>query len=318
MVSPLVRREAVTLLRAAIECSERRACGLIEVERAVVRYQAQASARTEENERLRVRLRELAEERKRWGYRRLHTLLQRESWEVNVKRVYRIYREEQLMVRRKKKQHRGCAVGRTACAPPTRCDQLWTMDFLHDALANGRKLRTLSVEDAFTREMLAIAVDTSLPAPRVVRVLEQLRHSRGLPEEIVIDNGTEFTSKALDQWAYQHGVKLRFITPGRPMENGYIESFHGKFRDECLNQHWFLTLAEAREVIEGWREDYNQVRPHSALAYRTPYEFAQTATGHGNVESKERFPHSHSPCGDCSSLYQEPNLNPGKLSLSLE
>ena len=151
------------------------------------------------------------------------------------------------------------------------------MDFLQDALATGRKVRTLSIEDAYTREMLAIEVDTSLPALRVVRVLEKLRLERGLPVRIVIDHGTEFTSKALDQWAYENKVTLHFITPGRPMENGYIESFHGKFREECLNEHWFLTLDDARETIESWRIDYNQVRPHSALGYLTPEEFA---TGH--------------------------------------
>ena len=147
--------------------------------------------------------------------------------------------------------------------------------FSKDALSNGRKLRTLSIEDAFTREMLAIEVDTSLPALRVIRVLEQSRQERGLPEQIIVDNETEFTSKALDQWAYENHVRLHFITPGRPMENGYIESFHGKFRDECLNEHWLLTLNDARDTIESWRLDDNQVRPHSALAYRTPDQFAR-------------------------------------------
>jgi putative transposase len=184
------------------------------------------------------------------------------------------------------------------------------MDFLHDALANGRKVRTLSIEDAYTREMLAIEVDTSLPALRVVRVLEKLRVTRGLPVRIVIDHGTEFTSKALDQWAYANKVTLHFITPGRPMENGYIESFHGKFREECLNEHWFLTLDDARETIEDWRTDYNQVRPHSALGYRTPEEFA---TGYANVESKLRFPHSHSHDGGCG---QNPQLNSNPSALT--
>jgi putative transposase len=174
------------------------------------------------------------------------------------------------------------------------------MDFLHDALATGRKLGTLSIEDAYTREMLAIEVDTSLPALRVVRVLEKLRLERGLPERIVIDHGTEFTSKALDQWAYEHNLKLHFITPGRPMENGYIESFHGKFREECLNEHWFLTLDDARETIEDWRLDYNQVRPHSSLGYLTPEEFRK-AKGYANVESQQRFPHLHSPDGGYES-----------------
>jgi putative transposase len=184
------------------------------------------------------------------------------------------------------------------------------MDFLHDALATGRKVRTLSIKDAYTREMLAIEVDTSLPALRVVRVLERLRLERGLPLRIVIDNGTEFTSKALHQWAHENKVTLHFTTPGRPMENGFIESFHGKFREECLNEHWFLTLDDARETIESWRIDYNQVRPHSSLSYLTPEEFA---TGYANVESKKRFPPSHSLDG-CCELDLQLNSNPSALT----
>jgi putative transposase len=275
----------VPIFRAAAECSERHACGQMEIVRAMVRYRPRATRFAEANQRLRVRLRELAEDRRRWGYRRLHVLLKREGWKVNSKRVYRIYVEEKLIVRRRRRRRRICAQARVLLAAPTCPNQTWTMDFLHDALANGRKLRTLSIEDAYTREMLAIEVDTSLPALRVIRVLETLRLERGLPERIVIDNGTEFTSKALDQWAYENKVTLHFITPGRPMENGYIESFHGKFREECLNEHWFLTLDDARDTIENWRIDYNQVRPHSALGYLTPEEFA---TGYANVESNKR------------------------------
>lgn len=276
----------------------------------MVRYRPRDSRFAEVNERLRVRLRQLAEERRRWGYRRLHILLEREGWQVNSKRVYRIYVEEKLVVRRRKRRRRICARARVLLAPPVRSNETWTMDFLQDALATGRKMRTLSIEDAYTREMLAIEVDTSLPALRVVRVLEKLRMQRGVPTRIVIDNGTEFTSKALDQWAYQNKVTLHFITPGRPMENGYIESFHGKFREECLNEHWFLTLDDARETIEDWRIDYNQVRPHSALGYRTPAEFA---VGYANVESTKRFPHSHSPDGGCGMSLQ-PNSNPSALT----
>ena len=202
----------------------------------------------EANDRLRVRLRELAEERRRWGYRRLHVLLRREGWTVNSKRVYRIYVEEKLMVRRRKRRRRICAQARVLLAAPIRANETWTMDFLQDALASGRKVRTLAIEDAYTREMLAIEVDTSLPSLRVVRVLEKLRQHRPLPLRIIIDNGTEFTAKALDRWAYENKVTLHFITPGRPMENGYIESFHGKFREECLNEHWFLNLDDARET----------------------------------------------------------------------
>src|SRR5579863_4678830 len=235
---------------------------------------------------------------------------QLKGWKVNIKRVYRIYVEEKLIVRRRRRRRRICAQARVLLSPPTRPNQTWTMDFLHDALASGRKFRTLSIEDAYTREMPTIEVDTSLPALRVVRVLDRLRLERGLPVRIVIDNGTEFTSKALDQWAYENKVTLHFITPGRPMENGYIESFHGKFREECLNEHWFLTLDDARETIESWRIDYNRVRPHSALGYLTPEEFA---TGYANVESKKRFPHLHSLDGGCEMNLQL-NSNPSALT----
>jgi putative transposase len=310
VVGPQAEREAVPVFRAAAECSERHACGQMEIVRAMVRYRSRGTRFAEANQRLRVRLRELAEDRRRWGYRRLHVLLKREGWKVNSKRVYRIYVEEKLIVRRRRRRRRICAQARVLLAAPTRPNQTWTMDFLHDALANGRKLRTLSIEDAYTREMLAIEVDTSLPALRVIRVLEKLRLQRGLPERIVIDNGTEFTSKALDQWAYENKLTLHFITPGRPMENGYIESFHGKFREECLNEHWFLTLDDARETIEAWRIDYNQVRPHSSLGYLTPEEFA---TGYANVESKNRFPHSHS-LDYCCKLNLQLNSNPSALT----
>jgi putative transposase len=291
----------VKIFSAAADCSERHACGQLEVLRAMVRYRPRESRFAEANEQLRVRLRQLAEERRRWGYRRLHILLEREGWQVNSKRVYRIYVEEKLIVRKRKRRRRICAQARVLLAAPARKNETWTMDFQQDALATGRKVRTLAVEDAYTREMLAIEVDTSLPALRVVRVLDKLRLQRGLPVRIVIDHGTEFTSKALDQWAYDNKVTLHFITPGRPMENGYIESFHGKLREECLNEHWFLTLEDARETIESWRIDYNQVRPHSALGYLTPQEFG---TGYTNVESKKRFPHSHSPDGGCGHNLQ--------------
>lgn len=286
---------------AAVDCSERHACGQLDVLRAMVRYRPGQSRYAEANERLRVRLRQLAEERRRWGYRRLHILLEREGWLVNSKRVYRIYVEEKLIIRKRKRRRRICTQARVLLAAPAKRNETWTMDFLQDALATGRKVRTLAVEDAFTREMLAIEVDTSLPALRVVRVLDKLRLQRGLPLRIVIDHGTEFTSKALDQWAYDNKVTLHFITPGRPMENGYIESFHGRFREVCLNEHWFLTLDDARETIENWRIDYNQVRPHSALGYLTPQEFAM---GYANVESKKRFPHSHSHDGGCGQNLQ--------------
>jgi putative transposase len=183
----------VKAFQTATECSERHACEQLEVLRAMVRHRQRPTRFAAANERLRMRLRELAEQRRRWGYRRLHVLLEHEGWVVNSKRVYRIYVEEKLVVRRRKRRRRICARARVLLAPPSRANETWTMDFLLDALATGRKVRTLSIEDAYTRQMLAIEVDTSLPALRVVRVLERLRVERGLPQRIVIDNGTEFT-----------------------------------------------------------------------------------------------------------------------------
>lgn len=258
--------------REQARLSERRACGLLEVERATVRYRR----RERDDERVRGRLRELAAERRRFGYRRLHVLLDREGWKVNHKRVYRLYREEGLTVRRRKRK-RAAARERVPVAAPVRANQGWSMDFMADALGSGRRFRTLNVVDEYTREALAIEVDTSLPGARVVRVLEQLRQQGRKAEWIVTDNGPEFTGQRLDQWAFENGVRLEPIRPGRPMENGYIESFNGKMREECLNEMWFTDLADARQRIEAWRLDYNTQRPHSALGYQTPVEFAHRA-----------------------------------------
>ena len=252
--------------------SERRACGLVGMGRSSYRYDRQGQDDTE----WRGRLRALAVERRRFGYRRLRVLLRREGWAVNHKRVYRLYREEGLGVRRQKRKRIGAAE-RQPLAIPARPNERWSMDFISDALSEGRKFRSLNIVDEFNRECLAAEVDTSLPSARVVRVLERLRELRGLPEVLVTDNGPEFAGQALDVWAYEQGVKLHFIEPGKPAQNAFIESFNGKMRDECLNEHWFMSLGEARETIETWRRDYNEVRPHSALGDRTPQEF--TARG---------------------------------------
>jgi len=257
-------RAAVEHLRAELGMSERRACRAVGLSRSTKRY----TSRRVEPPGLRRRLRELAEERRRFGYRRLHVMLRREGFDVNHKRVYRLYRAEGLAVRRKLRRRRFAAVARVLYATATRADQRWAMDFVSDQLADGRRFRALTVMDHFTREGLAIEAATSLPARRVVEVLERLAASRRLPEMIVVDNGPEFISRALDAWAYRRGVKLHFIRPGRPMENGHCESFNGRFRDEFLNENWFLDLPEA------WRVDYNEVRPHSALGYLTPAEYA--------------------------------------------
>jgi putative transposase len=269
-------------------------------------------------------LRELAAERVRFGYRRLWAMLRREKntdgtrrWVVNHKRVHRIYREEGLAMRRKEAK-RWRAAARSPLELPTQANQVWTMDFTKDRLASGRNFRTLNLMDGYTREALWIEVDTSLPGQRVVRVLEWLKQTRGVPEVIQVDNGPEFISQALDQWAFSNGVRLHFIEPGKPVQNAFIESFNGKFRDECLNQNWFVSLAEARALIEAWRVDYNTARPHSSLGYRTPAEFAaemgggETGCGKdaawkstthfstplGNPAKSAGFPLSHSPGDD--------------------
>ena len=259
-------------MREAQGLSERRACGLVGMGRSSCRYRRRPRGEVE----LRERLRSLAGERRRFGYRRLTVLLRREGWTVNHKRVYRLYGQEGMQVRRRKRK-RIAAVERQPFTIPTRPHDRWSMDFVSDALADGRKFRSLNIVDDYNRECLAAEVDTSIPGARVVRVLEQLRERRGLPQVLVMDNGPEFAGQALDVWAYQQGVKLHFIEPGKPVQNAFIESFNGKMRDECLNEHWFLSLGEARETIEAWRRDYNEVRPHSALGNQTPQEF--TARG---------------------------------------
>ena len=222
---------------------------------------------------LRAALRRLAAQRRRFGYRRLLVLLRREGWRDNHKRVYRVYREERLQVNRRKRKRR-CAGRRLPLEQAQRINQRWSLDFVSDQLADGRRIRLLTVVDDYSRECLAVEVDSSLTGQRVTRVLEKLGSQRGLPEGLRTDNGPEFSGVKLDRWAYERGVALQFIEPGKPMQNGYVESFNGKLRDECLNEHWFAGLEEARRIVEAWRCDYNQQRPHSALGNRTPQEFA--------------------------------------------
>jgi len=223
---------------------------------------------------LRQRLLTLAAKRPRFGYRRLHTLLVREGHQVNHKRVYRLYRQEGLAVRKKKRKR--ISKGKRPRPVELAATNLrWSLDFMSDSLATGRKFRTLNVVDNYSRECLGIEVDSSLSGERVARVLDQIIDARGKPEGILMDNGPELTSKALDQWAYRRGVELVFSRPGKPVDNAYVESFNGKFRDECLNMHWFTSLRDARRTIEEWRKDYNQVRPHSSLGNLPPEIYAK-------------------------------------------
>lgn len=249
--------------------SARRSCALVGLSRSRWHHRSRRPDRAH----LRVRLRELAELRPRFGYKRLHILLRREGEIVNHKLVLSLYREEGRTVRKRRRKR--AAVARVPMATPSRPNGRWIMDFVQDSLLSGRRIRTLTLVDDFTRECPALHVDTSIRGERVVRLLEDLSRSRGLPRGIVLDNGPEFSGRVLDQWAHERGIKLLFITPGKPVENAYIESFNGRLRDECLNESCFISLTDARETIEAWRRDYNDAPPHSGLAGRTPGEFAK-------------------------------------------
>lgn len=257
-------------MRSHTAISQRRACRLVGISRSVMRYKPSVAA---DEQALRDRITELAQQRRRFGYRRIHALLRREGVEANHKRVYRLYRAQGLAVS-KRKRRKGVAVEREPLEVPTGPNEVWSMDFVMDALADGRRLKTLTIVDDFTKESIDIVVDRSIPGEYVTRVLEQAVRFRCAPRAIRTDQGPEFTGKALDQWAYAHGVQLKLIAPGKPTQNAFIESFNGRFRDECLNEHWFTNLAHARAEIARWRRDYNEHRPHSALGYMTPAEFA--------------------------------------------
>jgi putative transposase len=273
VVGPIAKRVVVGWLVDARHTSLRRACRLVGLSTATWRYQRHGRV---DNTHLLARLQAHAAVRPRYGYRRLHTLVAREGVVANHKRVHRVYCEAGLQVRRRRRKRlsRG---ERVPIAPPTGPGQRWSMDFMTDTLADGRGFRTFNIVDDFTRECVAIEVDRSLPGARVVRVLERLAATIGLPRVLVSDNGPEFAGRTLDAWAYRQGIELRFIRPGKPIENAYVESFNGKFRDECLNEHWFLSVAEAQQIIEAWREDYNTVRPHRSLGQQTPAAYAAAA-----------------------------------------
>lgn len=215
----------------------------------------------------------------RYGYRRLHVLLRREGWTVNHKRIYRLYRLEGLALRRRCRRKRTSA---TRVIPPqaSRPNERWSMDFVTDTLASGQRFRALTLVDNVSRVSPAIEVGISLTARHVVQVLDRLKATHGLPQRIAVDNGPEFISKALDTWAHENGVQLEFSRPGKPTDNAFIESFNGRLRHDCLNQHWFHSIAEARTIIDAWRVDYNQHHPHSALGYRVPATVAQEWDDH--------------------------------------
>jgi putative transposase len=249
--------------------SERRACTTIAADRSTVRYRA----RRPDDAALRARLRELAAERRRFGYRRLHVLLRSEGWTVNRKKTQRIYHEEGLAVRPRKSRRR-IAVARTPVPRPEGPNSRWSVDFVHDQLASGRRFRVLTIIDDVTKECLAAVPDASLSGKRVVRELGALIARRGRPGTIVSDNGTEFTSSAVLAFAQATKLDWRHIQPGKPTQNAFAESFQGRMRDECLNEHLFFSMSHARAVIAGWVKDYNTARPHSAIGYMTPAAYA--------------------------------------------
>jgi putative transposase len=269
MVTPAAKREAVAHLQALLDVSERRACRVIAADRTVIRYQSCRG----DDEVLREKLRALAHQRRRFGYRRLHILLRRDGIAINRKKTQRLYREEGLTVRRRKGRKR--AVGARAPAPVIALpNQRWSLDFVHDQLASGRRFRILNVVDDVTRECLAAVTDTSICGKRVVRELTDLIAVRGKPAMIVSDNGTELTSNAVLEWCGTAKIDWHYTAPGKPTQNAFVESFNGRMRDELLNETLFTSLAHAREKIAAWAWDYNTRRPHSSLGYATPAAFA--------------------------------------------
>lgn len=269
MVTPAAKRQAVEHLKGVHGMSERRACSVVGADRKSVRYR---STRADDGE-LRSRLRELAQVRRRFGYRRLHILLRREGIAINRKKTQRLYTEEGLTVRKRKSRRR--AVGARAAPPVVALpNQRWSLDFVHDQLASGRRFRVLNVVDDVTRECLLAVADTSISGKRVVRELSDLIAMRGKPGMIVSDNGTELTSNAVLSWCGEAGIEWHYIAPGKPTQNGYVESFNGRMRDELLNETLFMTLGQARETVAAWADDYNTERPHSSLGYQTPVAHA--------------------------------------------
>ena len=248
--------------------SQRRVCRLVDLDRNTLRYRS----RRPDDRVLRARIREIAEAKRRYGCPRIYVRLRREGWTVNHKKVERVYQEEGLSLRRRARK-KFTAAPRVALPAPTRPGLCYAMDFVHDRLATGRRFKCFTMTDPCSKEVPVIEVDGAIGGERVCRILDRVFAERPLPEILMLDNGPEFSGNALDAWACQHGVTLHFIQPGKPVQNAFIESFNGRFRDECLNEHWFVTLQEAQVVIEAWRREYNEERTHSTIGDVTPMEF---------------------------------------------
>jgi putative transposase len=259
------------------QISERRACKVISIWRATKRYQRKERS----DEPYRSIIRDLAQSRPRYGYKRIMVLMHRQGYKINKKKVYRIYCEEGLQVRTKRRKKIVSRL-RVQLPRPKRINRIWSMDFVHDRLADQKKIRMLTIVDHFSRESVAIEVGHALTSAEVIRCLSRLKITRGLPDFIQVDNGAEFSGNEMDRWAHENNVKLQFIRPGKPVENAYIESFNGRLRDECLNTNQFYSVEDANEIIQTWRDDYNNWRPHSSLGNKTPIEYIEATN---NLES---------------------------------
>ena len=269
MVTPDVKRDAVAHVCKQHGVSQRRACEVLSIDRSSVRYR---SVRPDDTD-IREAMKAVASERRRFGYRRIHVMLDRQGIVMNLKKLRRLYREEKLTVRKRGGRKRALGT-RRPLALPSRANERWSLDFVSDAFTDGRRFRVLAVVDDFTRECLALVADTSLSGRRLARELDAVIARRGKPRTIVSDNGTEMTSMAILEWCQTTHVDWHYIAPGKPMQNGFVESFNGSFRDECLNETLFSSLTQARTEIIAWKEDYNRNRPHSSLGNITPSEFS--------------------------------------------
>lgn len=271
MVRPAQRRGIVEYLQSAYRMSQRKACRLARLSRKAAAYEPLPR----NDARLRARLKELGAQYPRYGYLMLHALLKREGLVINRKRTYRLYTELGMQVRTKRRKK--LVRPRVPMALPTQVNERWSLDFVHDQLSDGRRIRVLNIVDDFSRKCVGQLVDTSISGARLARYLDELSLTRSLPQSIVLDNGPELTSKAMFFWAQKTHVKLCFIQPGKPTQNAFVESFNGRFRDGCLNQHWFRSLEDARQIIKDWRKHYNHERPHSSLGYQAPAVFEAKA-----------------------------------------
>ena len=283
MARPALKRPVIEYILDHYGLTQRRACRLVKLHRSVFYYRSVKDPQLE----LRLRMRELAQSRVRYGYRRIHVLLRREGFRLGKNQAYRLYREEALQLRSKLPKRRKMAVTRRERYVPRRTNQAWSMDFVSDQLTNGKRFRALTIVDVFSREALAIQVGKKLRGENVVEVCNALVARRGAPKRVFTDNGSEFSGRMFDLWAHHHGVRIDFSRPGKPTDNCFIESFNGSLRDECLNVHWFESMEEARARIEAWRIDYNESRPHQALQEETPAQFAMRAK---ELERSVSFP----------------------------